>query len=177
MFTVTYKKTTELSETLDSYHSSSLAVDGVTFWPQNSNLAAVSSWSPVPWLMIQLDTMHSIEKIVFYAADGVNGKLLIILFVCFIWSNVRALNKTSAIYWTKKRNGCWGYTKYFCCKREINIGIKPQEASVADFNIFFLKVAYSMKLCWRLQIHSFSDFFYRNAVNVVIKRSWNFHAS
>lgn len=70
-----YKRTTVLSGTLDSNHSSSLAVDGVTLCPQNSNLVAVSNWSPVPWLMIQLDTTYYIEKAVFYAGDGVYGKL------------------------------------------------------------------------------------------------------
>lgn len=72
---INYIITTVLSGTLDSNHSSSLAVDGVTLCPQNSNLVAVSNWSPVPWLMIQLDTMYYIEKVVFYAGDGVYGKL------------------------------------------------------------------------------------------------------
>lgn len=71
-----YNRTTILSGTLDSNHSSSLAVDGVTLCPQNSNLVAVSNWSPVPWLMmIQLDTTYYIEKVVFYAGDGVYGKV------------------------------------------------------------------------------------------------------
>lgn len=75
LFTVAYKRTAVLSGTLDSNHSSSLVVDGVTLCPQNSNLVAVSNWSPVPWLMIQLDTTYYIEKVVFYAGDGVYGEL------------------------------------------------------------------------------------------------------
>lgn len=92
-----YKRTTVLSGTLDSNHSSSLAVDGVTLCPQNSNLVAVSNWSPVPWLMIQLDTTYYIEKVVFYAGDGVNGKLQATHSGVFS-SNMCALYKTNAIY-------------------------------------------------------------------------------
>lgn len=52
VFTVAYKRTTTSSETFDSNQSLSLAVDGVTFCPPNSNLAADSTRSPVPWVMM-----------------------------------------------------------------------------------------------------------------------------
>lgn len=49
--------------------------------------------------MIQLDTTYYIEKVVFYAGDGVNGKLQATHSGVFS-SNMCALYKTNAIYWT-----------------------------------------------------------------------------
>lgn len=143
MFTVAYKRTAVLSGTLDSNHSSSLAVDGVTLCPQNSILVAVSNWSPVPWLMIQLDTTYYIAKSCLLRRGWCLWWDIRYSFLGFFPSNVCALYKTNAIYWTLslhcEKRMLMLYKIYLVTSEEL-IPYKISRSIRRRFQYFFFKL-------------------------------------
>ena len=73
---IAYGKSAQLSRQYMTYHAG-LAVDGSTYAGQLSGAYAYGGTDPSPaWWMVDLQTLHKIQRVVIYNTDSLTSKYL-----------------------------------------------------------------------------------------------------